>query len=159
MAMTPDSIQILVAAWQDFLNTSDWQKLIRNAAPKPSGCGLVYELPNYLNRPEESFTIADMRALDFAEPHYHPTDNYEIYLVLQGEAVVVVGGEEQKVKTGDVVVIPPDTAHFTIPDKNFVIAAVNTPPFKPENYIKLTETESNPAFRFDAEQFNRILGE
>jgi mannose-6-phosphate isomerase-like protein (cupin superfamily) len=138
-------IQPIVSAWQDFLNTSNWQKIIKGCAPLYGPCGIVYELPNFLNRPNEGLAIVDMRQLDFAEPHYHP--DLEIYFVLQGEALVVVGYETYKVKKGDVVVIAPFKAHYTIPDDNFVIACVNIPPYTPESYIPLNE--SNHAVDFD----------
>ena len=50
--------------------------------PKPTGCGPVYELKNPIERPNESFAIADMREIQVAEPHYHPET--EIYFVLEG---------------------------------------------------------------------------
>jgi len=150
---SPD-IQDLVYAWQQFLLEHPWQELIKNRAPLKVGCGTVYELPNYLNRPNEDFAIVDMGAIIYAEPHYHPENDYEIYFVLQGTAIVVVGKVEYHVKPGDVIVIPPNKAHFTIPDAEYVIACVNTPPYNPEHYIKLTE--SNAAFEFDKKQFDRL---
>jgi hypothetical protein len=35
------------------------------------------------------------------------------------------------------IVIPPETVHFIIPQDNLVLGAVNTPPFKKENYVSL----------------------
>ena len=147
----------IISSWQDFLKNNGWQELIIGIAPKNSGCGLIYELPNFLNRPNEDFAIADMRNIKFAEPHYHPTGETEIYFVLSGTALIYVGGKENKVKAGDVIIIEPNNAHFTIPDKDFVIAAVNTPPFRPENYICLTET--NHSVGFDLEKFNQIISQ
>lgn len=145
----------LIFSWQDFLKHNIWQKLIAGIPPKKSGCGLIYELPNFLNRPNESFAIVDMRNIKFAEPHYHPTGETEIYFVLCGTARIFVGGIENKVKSGDVIIIEPNKAHFTIPDKDFVIAAVNTPPFKPASYISLTKTDHSVGF--DLEKFNQII--
>lgn len=150
----PD-IQELVSAWQQFLLQHPWQELIKNRTPLRVGCGAVYELPNFLNRPNEDFAIVDMGAILYAEPHYHPENDYEIYFILQGTAIVVVGKVEHYVKAGEVVVIPPSKAHFTIPDAEYVIACVNTPPYNPEHYIKLAE--SNAVFEFDKEQFDRLL--
>lgn len=145
----------VVSAWQHFLATTDWRSLLDGVTPIVTGCGMVYDLPNFLQRPNEGFAIVDMRQLWYAEPHYHPADNIEIYFVLQGTACVVVGTQEHHVKTGDVVIVPPLMAHFTIPDKQYVIAAINTPPFDPVNYIKVDE--SNEAVMFDKAQFLRLV--
>jgi mannose-6-phosphate isomerase-like protein (cupin superfamily) len=148
-------IDELLTAWQGYCaGLADWQSLVQGVEPKQSGCGLLFELPSPLTRPGEDFAIADMRRIAVAEPHYHPKDNWEFYIVLQGTATVVVGGKPQRVAQGDSVIIPPDTAHFTIPDNQVVIAAINTPPFKPENYIKLES--SNAAVHFDAQQFKGL---
>lgn len=155
----PQSFDETIRAWQDFLSKNDWQKLIEGVTPKQTGCGPVYELPNYLERPHQSFAIADMRGGEVAEPHYHPDEDVEIYLVLQGRALVVVGGEERQVGPGDAVVIPPNNVHFTIPDKEFVIAAINTPEFQPSHYVAIDPKLSNPALHFNAEQFKRLASQ
>lgn len=153
---TSPSLQETIQAWQAFLSENDWRKLIEGVTPKQTGCGPVYELPNHLERPNESFAIADMREVKVAEPHYHPGECVEIYLVLQGSATVVVGGEEHKVGPGDSVIIPPDNAHFTVPNNEFVIAAVNIPAFQLDHYVVIDPTKSDPKLHFDAEQFRRF---
>lgn len=148
-------IKEIVSAWRCFLaSKNNWQELISGCPAIPSKCGLVYELPNFLNQADEGFAIVDMRELSFAEPHYHPDNDIEVYFVLQGTALVVVGKHELRVATGDVIVIPPNKAHFTIPDNNFVIAVVNTPPYTPEHHIVLTE--SNSLVDFNQDQFERL---
>lgn len=139
----------LIAAWDNFLKASDWQELIKDCEPKISGCGLVYELPNYLQRPNESFAIADMRQLSVSEPHYHPET--EVYFILQGGGIIVIGGKERSIAAGDTIAIPSNLAHFVIPDKECIIAIVNTPPFNINNYKVVTE--SNLAVGFDYRQF------
>lgn len=150
-----NEIQNIVDTWQKFLNAHNWEDLVRDHAPIFASCGTIYELPNYLNRENECFAIVDMRNISFAEPHYHPDEDIEIYFVLQGTACVVVGGFEHHVKASDVVVIPPNKAHFTIPDQDYVIACVNTPPYKPEHFIVVTESDARVAF--DHEQFDRLV--
>ncbi len=55
-------IDELVAKWQAFFNAHEqWQDLIQGYAPISSPCGIVYELPNMLNRPNEGLAIVDMR--------------------------------------------------------------------------------------------------
>lgn len=95
-----------------------------------------------------------MSNLGFAEPHNHPET--EIYFILHGSGLVVVGGQEQHVQKGSVVIIPSNIAHFTIPEKDLVMAVINTPPFKPENYYPLTQ--ENSAVKFDKAQFERLIG-
>src|ERR1700733_6330421 len=70
--MNSNNIHTIVQIWQSYLDTlSDWRELINGISPKECGCGMVYELPNPLLRVTESFAIADMSNLAFAEPHYH----------------------------------------------------------------------------------------
>ena len=143
----------IILAWQIYLNTvSNWKNLVNGIDPKITGCGFIYELSNPIYRPNESFAIADMSNLAFAEPHYHPET--EIYFILQGSGLIVIGGQERTVQKGSVVIIPSNIAHFTIPENNLVIAVVNTPPFKPENYYPLTQ--ENAIVKFDKQQFERL---
>lgn len=153
---TADSFDETIQAWQEFCAKNDWQKLIEGVTPKQTGCGPVYELPNYLERPNESFAIVDMREVKVAEPHYHPAPDVEIYLVLQGEALVVVGGEERKVAAGDAVVVTPGHVHFTVPNDQFVIAAINIPEFQPDHYITVPTDQDDPEHKFSAAQFKRL---
>lgn len=144
----------IIIAWQIYLNTiSNWKNLVNGIDPKITGCGLVYELANPIYRANESFAIADMSNLAFSEPHYHPET--EIYFILQGRGLVVVGGQEQQVQKGSVVIIPSNIAHFTIPEKDLVMAIVNTPPFNAANYYPLSD--ENLAVKFDKAQFERLI--
>lgn len=143
----------VVAAWQPYIDSiDDWQALVRGVEPKPTGCGPIYELDNPLtDRQEESFAIADMRDLIVSEPHYHPNGETEIYVVLTGIGKVIVGGREQPLEAGTVVVTPPDTTHFTVPKQNLVLAVVNTPSFNPANYVPIVESKEDVGF--DKRQF------
>jgi len=144
----------LIKVWKEYLQTADWEQLIAGVEPTQTGCGPIYELANRIDRPSESSAIADMRGLKITEPHYHPNET-EIYFVLQGSGKVITGGEVQTLNPGDAVATPPDTAHFTVPTYNLVLAVVNTPPFKPENYIALKK--SNPKVKFDQAQYDSFL--
>ncbi len=147
-------IQKIAKKWQNFLSSlDDWQILIKNVKGHQCGCGLVYEIPNPIVAENESFAIADMSNLAFFEPHYHPET--EIYFILQGSGLVVVGGQEIAVHKGSVVIIPSNIAHFTIPEKDLVMAVVNTPPFNAANYYPLTQ--ENAAVKFDKAQFDRLI--
>ncbi len=145
-------INQMIIAWQTYIHTkANWHELVNSVVPKYTGNGAIYELPNFLNRPNESFAVCDMRELLFSEPHYHPDNDIEIYFVLEGSALVVVGNNEQHAHKGDVIIIPSNTAHFTIPNNEFIMAIVNTPLFKFESYIVVNQT--NPDVIFDHEYF------
>lgn len=152
-------INVLTAmcSWKNFLKASNWKDLIAGVEPIVNNNGLIYELPNFLKRVNESIAIVDMSSLKISDPHYHPTGNYEIYLILSGSALIIVGSDELHVRSGDVVIIPPNKAHFTVPNGHFVFAAISTPPFAPRNYIPIQETDSS--VQFDAEKFNQLAHE
>ena len=145
----------IVLAWQLFFTSNSWQDLIKNISPRVSGCGLIYELGNPLNRDNEDCAIADMSAIHFTEPHYHPET--EIYFILQGTGLIVVGTEEYCIAPSDTIVIPPNTAHFIIPIKDLVIGVICTPPFNPKTYVALSS--SNNSVNFCYEQFKQLTSQ
>lgn len=146
----------LVNAWLRYLYTiADWQSLIKESTQKETGCGSVYEVRNPLDRPNESFAIADMRKLLISEPHYHKGET-EIYFVLKGKGLVVVGGKEIPVQENSVVVTPPETAHFIIGQK-LVLGVVNIPAFTAAHVVAVNE--SNKKVKFDKKQFERLVRE
>lgn len=134
----------LLKAWGAYMATiSDWQELIRGVEAKEGdACGIVYELTNPLNRLQESFAIADMRWTDISEPHYHTNDETEVYFVLQGTGVMIVGSQMRELQTASAVVIPPETIHCVKPREDLVLAVVNTPPFSQTNYVPLGVDEA-----------------
>jgi mannose-6-phosphate isomerase-like protein (cupin superfamily) len=153
---TPE-IEELITAWHQYAaNIGNWQKLVEGTTPKQTYCGPIYELKSPLDRPNESFAISDMRQVRVAEPHYHAGGETEIYLVISGNGLTVVGGEELQIKADDIIVTPPQTAHFTIPKENLVMIVINTPPFEPANNIHIDETKAE--VRYDHEQYKRLAG-
>ena len=152
--MAPSDIDQLVAAWKDHLKNVDWQQLTMGMTPKETGCGLLYELHDGLDRPNEELAIADMRHLQYSEPHYHPDGVTEVYFMLQGHALVVVGGREHQAGPGDHVVMQPGMTHYAVPDEDCVLGVVNTPPFQEEQYIVVTEDD--PAHGFNKAQFDKL---
>ncbi len=148
-------IQEVLDVWVPYLEgVDDWRDLVGDVEPKPTGCGPVYELTNPIERPNESFAVADMRDVKLAEPHYHPNVETEIYIVLQGVGLIVVGREERLIEKGSVIVTPPDTTHYTIPTKDLVLAVINTPPFQPQNYVPISETDLE--LGFDKAQLDKL---
>jgi mannose-6-phosphate isomerase-like protein (cupin superfamily) len=150
------NIKEVIQVWSDYAATVDnWEDLVEGVEPKSTECGPVYEPPSPLDRPEESFAVADMRAVKVAEPHCHTNGETEIYIVLTGLGLTVIGGEEIEIKQGSVVVTPQDTAHFTIPKENLVMMVINTPPFNPANNVPINET--NLGVGFDRAQYDRLV--
>ncbi len=135
-------VKEVVAAWSNYLDTvPNWEVLIEGIEPKVGGCGLVYELNNPIDRPDESFAIADMRGLALSEPHRHANDETEIYFVLKGMGKIAVGDKVQDLHPGVTVITPPETMHVTLPAKDLILAVVNTPPFEFENYVVMPEDD------------------
>jgi hypothetical protein len=54
---------------------------------------------------------------------------------------------------GSVVITPPDTAHYTLPNGT-VIVVVNTPPFDTDNYVALSSSRSD--VMFDHKQYMEL---
>lgn len=147
-------LQELILIWGAYFSyRCNLQEIMHTYMPIKSGCGLVYELPNCLNRPNESCAVVDMRTITWTEPHYHPET--EVYSVLQGSGILVIADVEQKISPGDIIVVPSNKAHFIIPDNDLIIGVINTPPFNAENYIPLTE--SNSMVGFDRNQFDALI--
>jgi mannose-6-phosphate isomerase-like protein (cupin superfamily) len=150
-------VQAVLDVWQPYVSGIDnWQALVEGVEPKATGCGPVYELNGLAGRTNESFAVADMRGIEYAQPHYHANGETEIYFVLQGAGRAVVGNKVLKVEKSSVVVTPSNTTHYAIPDKEqgLVLAVVNTPPFRPENNIDITE--SDPAVKYDHALFQSL---
>jgi mannose-6-phosphate isomerase-like protein (cupin superfamily) len=150
------NIDELLRAWSPYVATiKDWESLVTGVTPKATDCGPVYEIPNPIERPNESFAISDMRNMKYTGPHYHTGGEVEVYIVLSGHGKAFVGGKEQLLEPGSVCVTPRNTTHFTVPTENLVLAVINTPPFNPANAVSITETDSR--FGFDKVQFEKSI--
>lgn len=129
-------MQEVVDVWGEYVATlSNWEKLVEGIEPKVGGCGLVYEIPNPIDRPSESFAIADMRQLELSEPHKHINGEIEIYFVLQGIGKIAIEGKEvSPLVPGTNIITESGKFHIVLPGKDLVLAVVNTPPFDVNNY-------------------------
>lgn len=144
----------LIIFWSLFFESlNSWTSLIKDTQPLSTPCGLIYELPSRPERPQESLAIADMRSLPFMQPHYHPET--EVYFVLQGTGIIVIGGKQELLQPHSVSIIPSNVAHFVIPLQDLVIAVVNTPPFDRNNYKALTDDDATVCF--DSNQFKVLV--
>lgn len=149
-----EAMATLIEAWQHYLHAfDDWRDIVAQAESKENLCGVIYVPPDPLCRENESFAVADMSKIEFAHPHYHPET--EIYFILQGKGLVVVGSEENYVEKNSVVIIPGNTAHFTIPIEELVLAVVCTPPYRGEHALPLDQ--DNPLVKYDQTQLSRHL--
>jgi mannose-6-phosphate isomerase-like protein (cupin superfamily) len=148
------TVALIAQMWLPYFEAVSWQELVKNIRPKMTGCGLIYELDNPFDQTSNTFAIADMRDISLATPHYHTNGETEIYIVLQGSGITVVGHTEHELTKGTIVITPPEVAHFTIPKKDLVLAVLNIPDFNPENCVFLSE--SNPAMHFDKDQLERL---
>jgi len=145
-----------IHAWKEYLNgLEDWQTVVEGVTPKQTQCGPVYEPLSPLPERSETFAISDMRDVKVALPHYHKNGETEIYFVIQGSGLTVVGGEEIQLEKGSVVVTPPNTTHFTIPKSDLVMMVINTPNFNAENIVEPTESDST--VKFDKEQYDSLV--
>lgn len=140
-------------AWQNYLKRfEDWRDIVTGVKPKENICGIIYELPNFLGRENESLAIADMSHIELALPHYH--QETEIYFILQGKGIVVVGGEENYVEKNSVVIIPGNMAHYTIPIEELVLAVVCIPAYNGKCPLPLDQ--DNPLVKYDSAQLFRL---
>lgn len=146
----------IIKAWSTYIDSMpDWQNLVEEIEPKETECGPVYEPDSPLPERTETFAVSDMRDIKVAYPHYHKNGETEIYFVISGSGLIVVGGEEIKIQKGSVIVTPPNTTHFTIPKKDLVIIVINTPSFSAENIVNVKETDESVGF--DKIQYERLL--
>lgn len=144
----------MITAWQSYIESfQDWKHLVQDVAPIQTNSGLIYELGQPLDSFNASIAVADMRDIPFAEPHYH--QETEIYYILQGEGVLVVGNKEEPIHEGSIILIPSNIAHYTIPSTDLIIAVVSIPPYNPQNYIPLDK--DNPTYQFDFDLFKKLV--
>ena len=146
----------IIEIWTKYIDTlEDWQSVVKDVRPKKTQCGPVYEPESPLHKRFGSFAISDMRDVAVAYPHYHKNGETEIYLVIQGTGLTVVGGEEIELKKGSVVVTPPNTTHFTIPKNDLVMLVINTPKFNKDNIVE--PVDSDPEVKFDKDQYDELV--
>ena len=83
------------------------------AAKERSACGHRYRL---LSQGDEGVAAwAHAVDIDGAKTHYHKIST-ELYYVLEGEGKVLLDGEEQEVRPGTMVHIPPGVVHWAVAD-------------------------------------------
>ncbi|HLA17770.1 MAG TPA: cupin domain-containing protein [Dehalococcoidia bacterium] len=63
--------------------------------------------------------------------HTHP-DSEQVYVIVRGRGVMTVGGEEQEVSAGTLVLVPPGAGHAILNtgDEPLVFVSATAPPFE-----------------------------
>ena len=154
-------LQELASAWQEFYRNNDYRDLMAHSKPFVEGCGIIHELKDisiFRTRQHETACIVDMtKIVGATEPHFHRKE-IEVYFILQGTGIVVVGKQEYLVKPGDIVYIPQYLGHFTAPTKDLILGVVNIPYFDKDDLFDLTAADeaTRKAVCYDHAQYLRF---
>jgi mannose-6-phosphate isomerase-like protein (cupin superfamily) len=135
-----NKLQKLITDWQTFYKDNDYRTLMANIKPFVDGCGSIHDLKDasiFRTRQHETGCIVDMtKVIGATEPHFHRKAT-EVYFILQGTGIVVVGDHEYQIKPGDSVYVPKFLGHYTVPTNDLVLGVVNIPYFDKEDLIDL----------------------
>ena len=148
-----DRINLIANSWTEFLKTQPWQKLIGESPVQPitTGIGDYYQLSNYLNTPDTTFGIADMRRLT-SSAETSLKDETAIYFVMDGHSLVSVSGKNYLLEKGDHIITPPDNSHFMFASHNLVLGVIKTPDLFTDTQLSLVdddfEATKNSAFNY-----------
>ncbi len=101
--------------------------------PDSSTYANVYVKPMYSDSLSSTYAIWVKNAV---KSHMH-VKHTEVVTVLQGKGTMTIGGQEQKIKKGDVVIIPKGTAHsvITTSRKPLLVISVQAPQFKGKDRV------------------------
>ena len=91
------------------------------AAVERSACGHRYRL---LSKGDDDVAAwAHAVDIDGARPHFHKVST-ELYYVLEGGGKVVLDGEEQEVRKGTIVHIPPGVVHGAVGKMRVLVVGI-----------------------------------
>lgn len=62
--------------------------------------------------------LSILKPLECPHPDYHAHKDQEVFVALQGRALLTVNGESQQMEAGDVVVIDPGEDHQLVADRH-----------------------------------------
>ncbi len=102
-------------------------------------CGAIKVLSTGADNQMGSLAIATITAPTV--PHYHKVIN-EFYFVLRGHGKLIVGGRMFPLASGALAIIPPNLAHYTIPEKRMEVAAFASPPWHEDDQFVLQINET-----------------
>lgn len=123
----------------------------------------------HMKQPDcEAFYYNDIR-LNTVEQHYH--SHYELYFFIEGKVHYIVDGNEYDLKTGDVLLIPPNKIHgpdiisTTEPYCRFVLWLDSSFFEKFENFnedilfgMRFSESSGNYIYHLEYTLYNEIFG-
>ncbi len=103
-----------------------------HAQSHPNGCGYIWDLitSDFNSQTSVDYCLMDARS----EKHKHHK-TLEFYCITRGSGTVYVGKTKFNVSPGNVVQIPPEAVHYTVPNGELEMFVVNTPPFNQDDYI------------------------
>jgi len=91
------------------------------AVKEASACGYRYRL---LSEGDKNVAAwAHAVDIDGAKPHYHKITT-ELYYVLSGEGKVILNGEEQDVRPGTMIHIPPGVVHGAVGKMRVLVVGI-----------------------------------
>ena len=98
----------------------------------------VRELLHPRNSRAEKLSIAEARIKpgSATREHLHRRSE-EVYYILRGEGEIYIGGEQARIKAGDVVLIPPMTRHHVVNrgEEELVRLCACSPPYSHEDTV------------------------
>ncbi len=157
-----DEIEKTVSAWKSFLSETDLRALMDTAKdPEATDDGVIYEVetPSELSG---DFAVVDMKGVKVDTPHLHQDhdngdEETEVHFAMEGSAMMSVGDGLIELQSGDVYVVSPRTAHFIIPNGNFVDGVLSLPGYDPDKQISIDL--QNPPDEFNADLYFEVLGQ
>jgi mannose-6-phosphate isomerase-like protein (cupin superfamily) len=107
----------------------------RDAVPFTTADGsTIRELihPNDTSAQNQSLAEATLPAGGATERHYHGVSE-ELYLILEGSAVMEIDGETREVAPGDAILIPPGAWHQVTATSDLRLLCCCAPPYRHED--------------------------
>jgi mannose-6-phosphate isomerase-like protein (cupin superfamily) len=93
-------------------------------APKErSACGYRYRLLSQEDKDKDVAAWAHAVDIDGAKLHYHKIAT-ELYYVLSGEGKVILDGEEEEVRPGSMIHIPPGVVHGAVGKMRVLVVGI-----------------------------------
>ena len=93
------------------------------APQEKSACGYRYRLLSHEDKDKDVAAWAHAVDIDGAKLHYHKIAT-ELYYVLSGEGKVLLDGEEQDVRPGSMIHIPPGVVHGAIGKMRVLVVGI-----------------------------------
>jgi len=113
---------------------------VNDIQPTTDVCGEIRALSSKEDFPGANVAQAIMRAP--TEPHYHPVAT-EFYYAEKGRGRLVIGSKGYEIKNRMLIIIPSNTAHYTIPRSVMRILVFSVPAWSAEDQIVPIEGQAS----------------